>query len=322
MDRSSRRRRGWIGALVALGTLGLALQADAQDRRSPRGHLPRRPPAGAGGAPRRRGCRRGPHRHHGADHPAGPGLQRPLRHRDNVAGIRAGRAGQPAPLARARRRLGGGRALAAPRRRDDAARHPARRGLQPGQGRGEFDLPPAGDPGFRMAVHAVSDEVVRWATGEPGNRRDPHRLRDCRGAAPRRSTWSTRTARTCSGSPTTARSRCPPPGRPTGGGSRTPRTAAAAPLLYERDLRTGATGLISDRRGDQHHAGLRARRAHDRLRDDGGRQHGDRHVQRASGCCRSSRRRAGASTRCRRASRRTGGSFASSRTGWASRTST
>ncbi|HUE76641.1 MAG TPA: hypothetical protein VMM83_01750, partial [Longimicrobiales bacterium] len=31
-----------------------------------------------------------------------------------------------------------------------------------------FDLPPADDDAFRMAVHAVSDEVVRWATGEPG----------------------------------------------------------------------------------------------------------------------------------------------------------
>ncbi len=31
-----------------------------------------------------------------------------------------------------------------------------------------FTLPPAGDPGFRMAVHAAADEVVRWATGEPG----------------------------------------------------------------------------------------------------------------------------------------------------------
>lgn len=40
-----------------------------------------------------------------------------------------------------------------------------------GQVRGEhaFDLPPAGDPGFRMAVHAAADEVVRWATGDPGS---------------------------------------------------------------------------------------------------------------------------------------------------------
>ncbi len=31
-----------------------------------------------------------------------------------------------------------------------------------------FELPPANDDGFRMAAHAVSDEVVRWATGQPG----------------------------------------------------------------------------------------------------------------------------------------------------------
>lgn len=39
-----------------------------------------------------------------------------------------------------------------------------------GQVKGDrsFSLPPPRDPGFRMAVHAASDEVVRWATGEPG----------------------------------------------------------------------------------------------------------------------------------------------------------
>lgn len=31
-----------------------------------------------------------------------------------------------------------------------------------------FVLPAQGDPNFRMAVHATSDEVVRWVTGEPG----------------------------------------------------------------------------------------------------------------------------------------------------------
>lgn len=31
-----------------------------------------------------------------------------------------------------------------------------------------FSLPPLDDREFRMAVHAASDEVVRWATGEPG----------------------------------------------------------------------------------------------------------------------------------------------------------
>ncbi len=39
-----------------------------------------------------------------------------------------------------------------------------------GQVKGDqtIPLPPAGDPGFRMAVHAAADEVVRWATGDPG----------------------------------------------------------------------------------------------------------------------------------------------------------
>ncbi|HEX8208694.1 MAG TPA: hypothetical protein VF584_00810 [Longimicrobium sp.] len=36
------------------------------------------------------------------------------------------------------------------------------------KGEGSFDLPPAGDRRFRMAVHAAADAVVRWATGEPG----------------------------------------------------------------------------------------------------------------------------------------------------------
>lgn len=31
-----------------------------------------------------------------------------------------------------------------------------------------FSLPAPGDRGFRMAVHRASDQIVRWATGEPG----------------------------------------------------------------------------------------------------------------------------------------------------------
>ncbi|MGK7313573.1 MAG: hypothetical protein ACN0LA_15265 [Candidatus Longimicrobiales bacterium M2_2A_002] len=31
-----------------------------------------------------------------------------------------------------------------------------------------FELPAMDDPDFRMSVHAAADEVVRWATGEPG----------------------------------------------------------------------------------------------------------------------------------------------------------
>jgi TolB protein len=32
----------------------------------------------------------------------------------------------------------------------------------------QFSLPHVADPNFRMAVHASADELVRWATGEPG----------------------------------------------------------------------------------------------------------------------------------------------------------
>ena len=34
--------------------------------------------------------------------------------------------------------------------------------------RGRFRLPDASDPDFRMAVHRASDDIVTWATGEPG----------------------------------------------------------------------------------------------------------------------------------------------------------
>jgi TolB protein len=33
---------------------------------------------------------------------------------------------------------------------------------------GRFRVPRSVDPGFRMAVHRASDEIVRWATGDPG----------------------------------------------------------------------------------------------------------------------------------------------------------
>jgi TolB protein len=36
------------------------------------------------------------------------------------------------------------------------------------KGTGTFPLPARGERGFRMAVHAASDAVVRWATGQPG----------------------------------------------------------------------------------------------------------------------------------------------------------
>ena len=32
-----------------------------------------------------------------------------------------------------------------------------------------FALPAAADPDFRLAVHAIADEIVRWITGQPGS---------------------------------------------------------------------------------------------------------------------------------------------------------
>ncbi len=34
--------------------------------------------------------------------------------------------------------------------------------------RGQFQLPEPDSAGFRMAVHRISDQIVRWATGDPG----------------------------------------------------------------------------------------------------------------------------------------------------------
>lgn len=33
---------------------------------------------------------------------------------------------------------------------------------------GKFPLPPLGSDGFRMAVHRMSDEIIRWISGQPG----------------------------------------------------------------------------------------------------------------------------------------------------------
>jgi TolB protein len=43
--------------------------------------------------------------------------------------------------------------------------------LNAGQVRNQptFSLPPGSDPGYRLEVHRVSDEIARWATGTPGS---------------------------------------------------------------------------------------------------------------------------------------------------------
>jgi TolB protein len=112
-----------------------------------------------------------------------------------------------------------------------------------------FVLPAQGDPNFRMAVHAAADEIVRWATGDPGSAatriafvleaRDNAKeiyVIDYDGENVQRLTSDGAIAL----SPTWAPD-----------GSRLAYTSyrSGAPLLYERDLTTGRDRLISDRDG-------------------------------------------------------------------------
>ena len=111
-----------------------------------------------------------------------------------------------------------------------------------------FRIPAQGDPNYRMAVHAVSDEVVRWATGEPGaaatrisfvlDGREGKELYviDYDGDNVQRITNDASIALSPAWSPD---------------GSRLAYTSyrSGDPLLYERDLRTGRDRLVSDRAG-------------------------------------------------------------------------
>jgi TolB protein len=169
MVRSSRVRRGWLGVLVALGTVSGAVTAQAQDgvrlevtyRADHQPGLVVLPVAANGGADRAAGTVRSIIRQD---------LEFSDRFaiNDNVAGVRAG----DAVNLRLWRERGADWVV-------DASLAARAGGLtlrvalhdvvySQVKGQGEFDLPPAGDPNFRMAVHSVADQIVFWATGEPG----------------------------------------------------------------------------------------------------------------------------------------------------------
>jgi TolB protein len=119
-----------------------------------------------------------------------------------------------------------------------------------GQRRGEglFDLPRADAGDYRMTVHAVSDAVVRWATGEPGMAASRIAfvtagrgskeiwIVDSDGENLRRVTSDGSIALSPSWSPD---------------GRRIAYTSfrSGQPFLYERDLASGSDRLLSDRDG-------------------------------------------------------------------------
>jgi TolB protein len=114
---------------------------------------------------------------------------------------------------------------------------------------GTFAIPPQGDAGFRMAVHAAADEVVRWATGEPGSAasriafvlqgrggtKEIYTV-DSDGENVQRLTNDGSIALSPTWSPD---------------GQRMAFTSyrSGIPILWERDLRTGRDRVISDRDG-------------------------------------------------------------------------
>ena len=111
-----------------------------------------------------------------------------------------------------------------------------------------FNLPPTGDPNFRLAVHAVADELVRVVTGEPGmaasrvafvlQGRGSKEIYivDSDGENVRRLTSDGSIALSPAWAPD---------------GTRIAYTSfrSGRPMLYERELRTSRDRVISDREG-------------------------------------------------------------------------
>lgn len=117
------------------------------------------------------------------------------------------------------------------------------------RGDATFLLPAQGDPNFRMAVHAAADEVVRWATGEPGAAATRIAfVLEGRGDAKEIYVidYDGENVQPLTSDGVIALS---PNWSPDGSLMAYTSYRTGAPLLYERDLGTGRDRLISDRDG-------------------------------------------------------------------------
>lgn len=112
-----------------------------------------------------------------------------------------------------------------------------------------FDLPSPDDPGFRMAVHRISDRLVEWATGQPGMAasRIAFRRKTDGGAS---DIWMVdsdgRGLRRVTRDSSIVYS---PAFHPSGDRLLYVSYVGGGPAVYERTLSTGSTRVVSDRRG-------------------------------------------------------------------------
>ncbi|HEU0300863.1 MAG TPA: hypothetical protein VFR37_15485 [Longimicrobium sp.] len=116
------------------------------------------------------------------------------------------------------------------------------------KGQGTFTVPAQGSRGFRMAVHAAADAVVRWATGEPGMAASRIAFvtqgRGSKEIYVVDSDGENVTRITNDGSISLS-----PSWSPDGGRIAYTSFRSGAPLLYERDLSSGGDRTLSDRSG-------------------------------------------------------------------------